>query len=49
MDKGGKPTPKKPYEPPALTIYGTVRDLTESQGTHLQDNPSNRFSRTAKA
>jgi hypothetical protein len=28
MDKAGKPAPKKPYTPPVLTVYGTVRDLT---------------------
>jgi len=24
--------PKKPYSPPLLLVYGTVRDLTQSQG-----------------
>jgi hypothetical protein len=32
MDKDGKPEPKKPYEAPALTVYGTVRDLTNAVG-----------------
>ncbi|MGH9718364.1 MAG: hypothetical protein ACRD4R_16775 [Candidatus Acidiferrales bacterium] len=32
MDKAGKPAPKKPYTPPVLKIYGTVRDLTKKVG-----------------
>lgn len=32
MDKAGKPETKKPYTPPALTVYGTVRDLTRQVG-----------------
>jgi hypothetical protein len=31
----GKPVngePKKPYSKPILTVYGTVRDLTQSTG-----------------
>jgi hypothetical protein len=24
--------PKKPYSPPLLLVYGTVRDLTQAQG-----------------
>jgi hypothetical protein len=33
MDKsGGESGPKRPYVPPALTIYGTVRDLTAGLG-----------------
>jgi hypothetical protein len=32
MDKAGKPAPKKPYTPPVLTVYGTVRDLTKTVG-----------------
>ncbi|MGH9686896.1 MAG: lasso RiPP family leader peptide-containing protein [Candidatus Acidiferrales bacterium] len=32
MDKAGKPEPKKPYTPPVLTKYGTVRDLTNRVG-----------------
>lgn len=32
MDKAGKPEPKKPYTPPVLTVYGTVRDLTKTTG-----------------
>jgi hypothetical protein len=25
---------KKPYTPPVLTVYGTVRDLTQHVGRH---------------
>jgi hypothetical protein len=25
---------KKPYSSPILTVYGTVRELTQSTGTH---------------
>jgi hypothetical protein len=32
MDKPVKPEIKKPYEPPRLLVYGTVRDLTEKNG-----------------
>jgi hypothetical protein len=32
MDKPAKPQPKKPYSPPKVTVYGTVRELTLSQG-----------------
>jgi hypothetical protein len=28
MDKPVKPEPKKPYAPPKVIVYGTVRDLT---------------------
>jgi hypothetical protein len=30
--KDDGPKEKKPYEPPALTIYGTVRELTKKVG-----------------
>jgi hypothetical protein len=41
MDKPVKPEPKKPYIPPKLVVYGTVRDLTLSQGRggHLDNTP----------
>jgi len=29
-----KREPKKPYEKPTLTVYGTVRELTERQGSN---------------
>ncbi|MDE3108600.1 MAG: lasso RiPP family leader peptide-containing protein [Acidobacteriota bacterium] len=32
MDRGGDHAEKKPYEPPALVIYGTVTDLTKNLG-----------------
>lgn len=34
MDKPVKREPKKPYSKPTLTVYGTVRDLTQSVGAH---------------
>jgi hypothetical protein len=34
MDKPVKPEPKKPYSPPKVTVYGTVRDLTLAKGFH---------------
>jgi hypothetical protein len=33
MDQPVKPEPKKPYTPPKVTVYGTVRDLTLHMGT----------------
>jgi hypothetical protein len=32
MDKPAKPQSKKPYSPPKVTVYGTVRELTLHQG-----------------
>jgi hypothetical protein len=32
MGKPVKPETKKPYSKPTLTVYGTVRELTQSQG-----------------
>lgn len=34
MGKPVKREPKKPYSKPSLTVYGTVRELTQQQGTH---------------
>jgi hypothetical protein len=34
MDKVIRREPKKPYSKPTLTTYGTVRELTQSVGTH---------------
>ncbi len=31
------PKVKKPYEPPVLTVYGTVRELTKTQGRRTRD------------
>jgi hypothetical protein len=40
MDKPVKPEPKKPYVPPKVTVYGTVRELTLHQGNRgKRDNP----------
>ena len=32
MGKPEKPEPKKPYSKPTLTVYGTVRELTQATG-----------------
>jgi hypothetical protein len=32
MVKSAKRETKKPYSKPTLTVYGTVRELTQSQG-----------------
>jgi len=32
MVKPPTPEPKKPYTPPVLTVYGTVRQLTQTVG-----------------
>jgi hypothetical protein len=32
MAKSVKREPKKPYSKPALTVYGTVRDITKRVG-----------------
>jgi hypothetical protein len=32
MVKPAKPRPKKPYSPPKVTVYGTVRELTLKRG-----------------
>jgi hypothetical protein len=36
MVKTVKREPKKPYSKPTLTVYGTVRELTQSQGGNGQ-------------
>jgi hypothetical protein len=36
MVKPVKREPKKPYSSPALTVYGTVRDLTKKNGVRGQ-------------
>ena len=33
MAKPVAPGPKKPYSAPKLTVYGTVRELTQTVGT----------------
>jgi hypothetical protein len=38
MGKLKKPEPKKPYSKPTLTLYGTVRELTQQTGiTGMRD------------
>jgi hypothetical protein len=34
MSKAVKLEPKKPYSKPTLTLYGTVRELTQRVGAH---------------
>jgi hypothetical protein len=34
MAKPVAPGPKKPYSAPKLTVYGTVRELTQKVGRH---------------
>jgi len=34
MAKPVKREPKKPYEKPSLTDYGTIRELTKRVGSH---------------
>jgi len=34
MAKPVAPGPKKPYSAPKLTVYGTVRELTQKVGQH---------------
>jgi hypothetical protein len=47
MDKPVKPEPKKPYTPPKVTVYGTVRELTLHMGTKgSPDHPIGRQNRT---
>jgi hypothetical protein len=36
MAKPVAPEPKKPYSAPKLTVYGTVRELTQAAGTAEQ-------------
>jgi hypothetical protein len=46
MHKPATPNDRKPYEPPRLVVYGTVRDLTQTVGpARTSDNgqfPHNR-------
>ena len=40
MDKPVNGQIKKPYSPPVLTVYGTVRELTQHVGRHgAADHP----------
>ena len=36
MGKSAKRETKKPYSKPTLTVYGTVRELTQSRGARGQ-------------
>ncbi len=45
----GKPVerePKKPYTKPKLTVYGTVRELTQSTGVNGQGDGARGGSKT---
>lgn len=44
--KDDEPKAKKTYEPPQLTIYGTVRELTQMQGTRDLDSHGGAFQKT---
>jgi len=47
MVKTVKREPKKPYSKPTLTVYGTVRELTQNLGSRGQiDGGSSRAPRT---
>lgn len=40
--EGPKKDAKKPYESPKLVIYGGIRDLTQTGGTHRRDHGRNK-------
>jgi hypothetical protein len=47
MGKPVKPEPKKPYSKPSLTVYGTVRELTQATGgSGRRDGSRGRSNRT---
>ena len=47
MVKAVKREPKKPYSKPTLTVYGTVRELTQGGGSRGQiDGQGGRLPRT---
>ena len=35
--------PKKPYSPPMVIVYGTVRDLTQKVGAHGKTDAGTRI------
>ena len=48
MAKPVKREPKKPYKKPSLTVYGTVRELTQRNSrTNLRDKPGGGANKTA--
>jgi hypothetical protein len=48
MGNADSPDPKKPYEPPVLTVYGKVHDLTQKVGpAHTLDGGRLPKTRTA--
>jgi hypothetical protein len=47
MAKPVKREPKKPYKRPSLTVYGTVRELTQRNSrAKLRDKPGGGSNRT---
>ena len=34
MARPVKRVPKKPYKKPSLTVYGTIREMTQTRGGH---------------
>jgi hypothetical protein len=51
MDKPNtlKHEPKKPYSPPTLVLYGTVRELTRSNGPDGSRDNSGKLGRNRTA
>ncbi len=48
MGKPVKREPKKPYSKPTLTVYGTVRELTQTNSRiNLRDKPGGGSNKTA--
>ena len=48
MVNAEQPASKKPYEPPTLTVYGTVTELTHSVGNmQTKDGGQGNMSRTS--
>jgi len=48
MDKPVKAEVKKPYEPPRLLVYGTIRDLTQKVGP-TRNSDAGRFPKNRTA
>jgi len=40
MEASGRPTPRKVYRAPRLTVYGSVADLTQGYGSGKPNNPN---------
>jgi hypothetical protein len=46
MGSADKQSPKKAYEPPQLSVYGKVHELTEAVGPFGQKDNGRRIGRT---